>query len=140
MLAALTGEQRAGGCVRVVPQDAARDRLALDPLHHETRAEAVVRLEQEPDTRRGDAAVMRRLQERELDRAFRPSDRGPGIAAEHEAVSVDAGRNRVERPRLARRAARQAPEPFDRHRLPEMATDRRRELLVVDAGGHGAER
>src|SRR5439155_16579992 len=81
LLTALPGEHRAGCCVRVVPQDAARDRLALDSFHHEARAQPVVRLEQEPDPRRGDAAFVRSGEQLELDRAVRQPDRGPGIAA-----------------------------------------------------------
>ena len=139
LLTALPGEHRAGCCVRVVPQDAARDRLALDSFHHEARAQPVVRLEQEPDPRRGDAAFVRSGEQLELDRAVRQPDRGPGIAAKHEGMAGGGG-DGVERPRFSRRAARQTAQILDRRRLPQMATDDGREQLLVDTGGHGAER
>ena len=117
IVAALRGEQRAGRGVLVVAQDPAGDRLALDPFHHEARAEPSSGSSRNQTGGTATPAVGRGL-ERELGRAVRLPGRGPGIAAEHERMAGAAGGDRVEGPRLARRAAREPAQVFDRHRCP----------------------
>ena len=98
------------GVVLGVAQDAARDRLALDAVHHEPAAEPVVGLEQQQHgaAPRTPAAAAAASSAYSVARSSAPPWRA-GIAPQHEPVRARRPRSIAsKRPRLPRRAARAA--------------------------------
>ncbi len=113
LLRALRREPRPRGRVRVVAQDPPRDRLTFDTVHHEPGAETVGRFEHEPHRGGEHTGVMGGTEDvgfgGPVERAAHCRARIP--AEDQREVIV--GDVRVERPRLPRRAPREATQRID---------------------------
>jgi len=90
----------------------------------------------EPHRRHGDAGSPRGAQELELRRPVGRADRGARIPTEHELVDGGVAVRRVEGPRLAGRATREASHAVDVDDVGEMTRACAREQF----GGHGGHR
>jgi hypothetical protein len=102
----LLRKRRTGRRVLGVAQQAARERLAGDEVHHEEgRPEDGGIVLAEADRRHGHASGAGRTEDLEL-LAAAPLERAPGrVAAEHQVLGPAVGVHEVEGPALARRAA-----------------------------------
>jgi hypothetical protein len=139
-LAALARQVRPSRGVGVVAQDLARDRLALDPVHHEAGAESVPGLEERPHGWHRHTGRPGRSQHLELGRPVGYPLVGGGIPPQHERQVLAVGGDGIERPRLAGRPTRQAQQALDADRRTEVASDDRGQALLVGPGGHAAHR
>ncbi len=113
LLAALCREPLACGGELLVAEDATGDGLALDPRHDEAGTECVVRVQDEGGARDRDTTGLGRTHQLELGGACRRADRVIGVAAQDELVASPARVDGVERPGLARCAAREASNVLD---------------------------
>ena len=130
-LPALARQPRSDRRVLRVAQDAAGNRLTLDPLHHEARAEAVAGLEQQHGPGHGDSCGRGRHEQGVLGGPVGCATVRARVAPQHELVLLTPRAIRVEQPGFARRATGHAPEPVDAQIRSERAPERAGESVWI---------
>ena len=134
--AALGCQHGPRGCVLGVAQDAARDRLTVDPFHYEAASETVGRLQQQYRPGDGHARGCGRLEERVLGRPVGRAGLGARISTEDQRVPAPAGVFGVEQPGLPGRPTGHPLQPVDHQPRAPHPPQSRCEKCRIGRRGH----